>query len=36
MTEATALTKLQEVDLALLKHASTLSAMPQRKRLKTI
>ncbi len=36
MTEATALTTLQETDLALLRHASTLSAMPQRKRLETI
>ncbi len=36
MTAATTLFKLQEVDLELLKHASTLSAMPQRKRLQTI
>ena len=36
MTVATTLLKLQETDLELLKHASTLSAMPQRKRLATI
>lgn len=36
MTVADTLVRLQEVDLELLKHASTLSAMPQRKRLQTI
>lgn len=36
MTVAETLVRLQEVDLELLKHASTLSAMPQRKRLQTI
>lgn len=36
MTAADTLVRLQEVDLELLKHASTLSAMPQRKRLQTI
>ena len=36
MTQPDALTRLQELDLELLKHASTLSAMPQRKRLATI
>ena len=36
MTVADTLVRLQEVDLELLKHASTLSAMPQRKRLATI
>ncbi len=36
MTEPAALMRLQELDLELLKHASTLSAMPQRKRLQTI
>lgn len=36
MTESAALMRLQELDLELLKHASTLSAMPQRKRLQTI
>ena len=29
MTEPAALMRLQELDLELLKHASTLSAMPQ-------
>ena len=36
MTVADTLVRLQEVDLELLKHASTLSAMLQRKRLATI
>ena len=36
MTQPDALLRLQELDLELLKHASTLSAMPQRKRLATI
>ena len=36
MTEANALIKLQELDLALLKRAATLAAMPQQARLKTI
>lgn len=36
MTQPAALMRLQELDLELLKHASTLSAMPQRKRLATI
>ena len=36
MTEATALTTLQEIDLELLKHASALASMPQQQRLKTI
>ena len=36
MTVAVTLERLQEIDLALLKHASVLSAMPQRKRLQTI
>ena len=36
MSVADTLVRLQEVDLELLKHASTLSAMPQRKRLQTI
>lgn len=36
MTEAIALTRLQELDLELLRHASKLAAMPQRRRLKTI
>ena len=36
MNEATALMKLQEIDLELLKLASSLASMPQQKRLKTI
>ena len=36
MTEATALLSLQDLDIRLLKCASTLAAMPQRARLKTI
>lgn len=36
MTEATALIKLQEIDLELLKCASALASMPQQARLKTI
>lgn len=36
MSVATTLTELQKVDLELLKHASSLSSMPQRKRLDTI
>ena len=36
MSESTTLLELQEIDLKLLKGASTLSAMPQAKRLKTI
>lgn len=36
MTEASALMKLQEIDLELLKCASTLASMPQQARLKTI
>ena len=36
MSVADTLVRLQEIDLELLKHASTLSAMPQRKRLQTI
>lgn len=36
MTQADALFKIQELDLALLKRASSLAAMPQQARLKTI
>ena len=36
MTEATALLSLQDLDIRLLKCASTLAAMPQRARLRTI
>lgn len=36
MTEANALMRLQELDLELLRCASSLAAMPQRKRLETI
>lgn len=36
MTEATALLDLQDVDLRLLRLASTLASLPQQKRLKTI
>lgn len=36
MTEATALTRLQELDLELLRLASKLAAMPQQSRIKTI
>ncbi|MBM6774153.1 zinc ribbon domain-containing protein [Olsenella profusa] len=36
MTEANALMRLQELDLELLRCASSLAAMPQRKRLDTI
>lgn len=36
MSEATTLLQLQEIDLELLKHASTLSSMPQTKRLRSI
>ena len=36
MREATALTKLQELDLELLKCASALASMPQQARIKTI
>ena len=36
MTEATALMRLQELDLELLKCASSLASMPQQARLKTI
>ena len=36
MTEASALMKLQELDLELLKCASALASMPQQARLKTI
>ena len=36
MSESTALLRLQEIDLALLKDASTLAGMPQQAKLKTI
>lgn len=36
MSEATALMDLQDIDLKLLRHASTLASMPQQKRIKTI
>ncbi len=36
MSESTALLKLQEIDLALLKDASVLAGMPQQAKLKTI
>lgn len=36
MTETTALIKLQEIDIQLLKDASALAAMPQQAKLKTI
>ena len=36
MNEATALTRLQELDLELLRLASTLASMPQQRRIKTI
>ena len=36
MTQVDALFRLQELDLALLKRASALAAMPQQARLKTI
>ena len=36
MSESTALLRLQEIDLALLKDASTLAGMPQQAKLKNI
>lgn len=36
MSEATSLVRLQDIDLRLLRHASTLAAMPEQKRMKTI
>lgn len=36
MTEAEALIRLQELDIQLLRHASTLASMPQQKKLKTV
>ena len=36
MSEAASLVRLQEIDLKLLRYASTLAAMPQQKKMKTI
>ncbi len=36
MSESTALTKLQEIDLELLRDAKTLSQMPQQEKIRTI
>ena len=36
MTEASALQRLQQIDIELLRHASTLQKLPQQAKLKTI